>query len=125
MTLPGALGAAFVAGSILTGRPVAAASDSDAPNGCPGLVHEGFTDPFPCEAGSYRLIDSAEARAAILARLGWNGSVLDLLYANVLDPQGRGERSDGLKPLGLVADDPHAKGMEACSGSQSGPEKPF
>jgi hypothetical protein len=51
--------------------------------------------------------------------------VLDLLYANVSQPQERARRSDKLRPLGVIADDPNVTGMEACKGNRAGPEKPF
>jgi hypothetical protein len=74
---------------------------------------------------NFRAIDSADALKAVAPTIGWRGSVLDLLYANVSEPQKRATRSDKLRPLGVIADDPNVTGMEACKGSRSGPEKPF
>jgi hypothetical protein len=73
----------------------------------------------------YRPVDSSEALAAVLPTIGWQGSVLDLLYANVSAPHERAERSDKLRPLRKSAKDPRAKGMEACAASRTGPEKPL
>jgi hypothetical protein len=57
--------------------------------------------------------------------IGWQGSVLDLLYANVSAPQDRAERSDRLRSLGTIFEDANAKGLDSCAGSRSGAEKPF
>lgn len=73
----------------------------------------------------FRPVDSPTALTAIEATIGWQGSVLDLLYANVSEPEERARRSDKLKPLGKIADDPKAKGMESCTVGRTGPEKPF
>ena len=70
-------------------------------------------------------VDSPTALAAIMATIGWQESVLDLLYANVSAPEDRAARSGKLRPLGKIADDPNATGMESCAASRIGPEKPF
>lgn len=73
----------------------------------------------------FRAMTSSQALAAVAPTIGWRGSVLDLLYANVSDPQGRARRSDKLRPLGLIANDPGMTGMASCKGSRTGLEQPY
>lgn len=73
----------------------------------------------------FRPADSSEALEAIMPIIGWQESVLQLLYANVSAPEERAKRSDKLRPLGKIVEDPRARGMETCEGSRTGPEKPF
>jgi hypothetical protein len=74
---------------------------------------------------TFRPVDAAGALRAVMPTLGWHGSVLDLLYANVSDPGERARRTDALRPLRDIVDDPHAKGMAPCAASRNAPARPF
>lgn len=73
-------------------------------------------------------MDSASALKAILPKLGWKGSVLDLLYANVTSPIGRQQRTNKIKALGVKVDDPNFVPQvpyTAGAGSEGGKMYPF
>ena len=59
-------------------------------------------------------VDSASALSAVMPKLGWTGSVLELLYANVTSPSGRAERTLKIKDLGVSANDPHFYAITTC-----------
>jgi len=70
--------------------------------------------PVPAHGRTARPVDSPTALRAVLPRLGWQGSVLDLLYANVSDPDGRAERTRRIRQLGVMVDDPHFHAETPC-----------
>jgi hypothetical protein len=70
--------------------------------------------PVPASGRSARPVDSSAALRAVLPKLGWQDSVLDLLCANIRDPAGRAERTRRIKDLGVMLDDPHFHPEMAC-----------
>ena len=82
-------------------------------------------DAVPALQRRFRPVSSSQALVRILPSIDWSGSVLELLYANVSDPQARAARSDGLRTLATIADDPNVKGMDSCAGSLDRPEPPL
>lgn len=72
----------------------------------------------PATKRTWRPVDSASALRAVMSKLGWHGSVLDLLYANVTSPSGRAERTRKIKGLGVLTKDPHFYPVTSCGSKQ-------
>jgi hypothetical protein len=78
-------------------------------------------DAVPATGRSARAVDSAGALRAVLPTLGWQGSVFDLLHANVTSPSERAGRTEKVKSLGKLTQDPNFHPSIACrSGKDAG-----
>lgn len=82
-------------------------------------------EAVPAKGRSFHPVSSAEALAAVVPILEWEGDVIELLYDNVVSPQNRAERSTRLKPHGSFPEIPGASGLAACEQSRKGAEKPY
>ncbi len=67
----------------------------------------------------FRPIDSPTALDSVRPTLDWQGSVLELLYANVSAPAERAARTGKLKSLGKIVEDPNVKILQPCASSTS------
>lgn len=74
---------------------------------CAGTLAPGGTAlavaGVPAIGRSFRAVDETGALAAVMPALGWTGSALELVMANLTDVGGRAARNEAIKGLGSFA----------------------
>ncbi len=79
----------------------------------------------PARGRTIRTLTSPQAIAKVTPRLGWRGSVIDLIYSNVVDASARADRNARLRALGSLPVITGASNLDACQSSWEGPGKAY
>lgn len=79
----------------------------------------------PARGRTIKTLTSPQAIAKVMQQLGWRGSVVDLIYSNVVDASARAERNARLRALGSLPVIPGASSLDACTSSREGPGKAY